>query len=152
MNRLTFAALASSVLAIAVPAAAQMGVADPFGDATIARGDAEASAAKRFDSLDADHDGSLSPAEQPAARPAGGAGMGGGMGRARMADANGDGKVTRDEFGAMQLRMFDRMDADHDGRLTKPERQAALEAMRERMAARMAGGAMGNMGGGDNGN
>ena len=156
MNRLSLAVLAAAGLAVTVPAAAQMGQADPFGDATIARTDAEASTLKRFDTLDVDHDGSLSPAEMAAARPGMGPRQGdrprrgGGMGP--MADANGDGKVSREEFAAMQLRMFDRMDADHDGKLTKPERQAAMEEMRQRMMARMAGNMAAEMGGGNEGN
>jgi len=135
---------------------------DPFGDATVLRKDAEAQAAARFDALDTDHDGSLSPAELAAARaerPGGGAaradrprrdGAGGGIGR--MMDGNGDGKVTKDEFMAGTLRRFDMMDANHDGQLTKAERQAAFEAMRARMEERMRqqfqGGGDGGMGGG----
>jgi hypothetical protein len=135
---------------------------DPFGDATILRKDAEAQAAARFDALDTDKDGSLSSAELAAARPqrpggeAGGRGgqwRGEGSGRGpgrggmgRMMDANGDGKVTKDEFVTATLRRFDRMDADHDGQLTKAERQAAFAAMRARMEERMRAAAEGQMG------
>lgn len=54
-----------------------------------------------------------------------------------MMDSNGDGKVSRDEFVGGSLRRFDMVDADHDGQLTKAERQAAMEAMRARMEERM---------------
>jgi len=132
---------------------------DPFGDATVSRKDAEASAAARFAALDTDKDGFLSPAELAAARPArpGGEGRrlrgngprGGGMMRM---DANGDGKVSRDEFITGTLRRFDMMDANHDGQLTKAERQAAFEAIRarmeERMRERFQGGGDGGMGAG----
>jgi len=158
MNRTTLAALTvislcAGAIALAAPASAQMGPVDPFGDATVARADAAAQGARRFDTLDTDHDGNLTPAEMAAGRPARPSGAdrprrGGGMGMGRMADANGDGKVSKDEYVAMQLRMFDRMDADHDGQLTKAERQAAFEQMRARMMERMSG----NMGGGDEGN
>ena len=160
--------LAGPVLAQAAPAAGPPAadgrtVRDPFGDATVLRKDAESQAAARFAMLDADHDGSLSPAELAAMRPAraGAArpdrprheGTGSG-GRGRMLDSDGDGKVTRDEFVAGMLRRFDMMDADHDGQLTKAERQAAMEAMRARMEQRMrermegGDGAMGAMSGG----
>ena len=123
---------------------------DPYGDATVARKDAEAQAAARFAAMDANGDGVLTPDELRAMRrdrrggePGGpdgpGPGMGGGMGggMARMLDADGDGKVSREEFVAGNLRLFDRGDADHDGLLTKAERQAAMEAMRARMEERM---------------
>ena len=134
--------------------------ADPLGDRTVARKDAQAAAAQRFDLLDANHDGALSSEELAAARPQRPPGeaarprRGGGEWKGRMmgmVDANHDGKVTKDEFVAAQLRRFDRMDADHDGELTAAERKAAIEAMRARMAERMAGGAWsgGGEGGGD---
>ena len=48
-------------------------------------------------------------------------------------DANGDRTVTRDEFVAGALKRFDAADANHDGKLTKEERLAAFRAhMRER--------------------
>ena len=74
-----------------------------------------------------------------------GPGMGGqsmGMGRGgagmmlRMADANNDGAVTRDEAMSAALKHFDTMDANKDGEVTKAERQAAMKAM---MGARMHG-------------
>ena len=61
----------------------------------------------------------------------GGAGM-----MLRMADANNDGAVTRDEAMAAALKHFDTMDANKDGQVTKAERQAAMKAM---MGARMQG-------------
>ena len=176
-TRLLRSASAMLALGLAVPALAQpappapaptaapggpggMMMRDPFGDATISRKDAEAQAAARFTTLDADKDGVLSPAELAAARPARPGGearrpgrdgpRGGGM--MRIMDANGDGKVSRDEFITGSLRRFDMMDADHDGQLTKAERQAAMEAMRarmeERMRERIQGGGDGGMGGG----
>ena len=54
----------------------------------------------------------------------------------RMADANNDGAVTRDEAMAAALKHFDKMDANKDGQVTKVERQAAMKAM---MGARMQG-------------
>lgn len=124
--------------------------ADPFGDATVLRSDAEAQAAARFAALDSDRDGKLTAAELRAARPErpgprpegrrvgrGPGDRGPGMGMARMLDGNGDGAISRDEFVAGTLRRFDMADADRDGRLTKPERAVAMEAMRARMEQRM---------------
>lgn len=148
----------------AAPSAAPGGpggtMRDPLGNAAISRKDAEAQAAARFTTLDTDKDGFLSPAELAAARPGrpggearrprGNGPRGGGM--MRMMDANGDGKVSRDEFIAGNLRRFDMMDANRDLQLTKAERQAAMEAMRarmeERMRERFQGGGDEGMGGG----
>ena len=63
-------------------------------------------------------------------------GSGGGGMMLRMADANNDGAVTRDEAMAAALKHFDKMDANKDGQVTKVERQAAMKAM---MGARKQG-------------
>jgi Ca2+-binding EF-hand superfamily protein len=75
-----------------------------------------------FAMLDANKDGAITEDEM------------GPMGRmiSRL-DTDGNGKVTTEEFTEMQLRRFDRMDENHDGQLTKAERDAAMAAMRERM-------------------
>jgi len=195
LTRILAVALAAGGFALALPAAAQSGGSpvptsaspttapapagsaagqgqrvDPFGDATIPRSAAVADAGKRFDTLDTNHDGSLSPDELAAGRPMrmraagpppvgegrrdGMAGRMAGQWQARMfdrIDTNHDGKLSKDEFVAGQLMRFDRMDADHDGNLTKAERQAAIEAMLQRMAERMARGAMGGGDGGGDG-
>ncbi len=65
-----------------------------------------------------------------------------GMMMLQLADANKDGAVTQPEFVAAWLQHFDRADANHDGKLSRDERQAAHEAMVQRMKA-MRGG-MGN--------
>lgn len=49
-------------------------------------------------------------------------------------DANHDGVVTRPEMQAARSRMFDRLDANHDGMLTAAEAQAAQARMRQRAA------------------
>ena len=58
-------------------------------------------------------------------------GPGGMMGR--MADANKDGAVSRDEFLAAQGKHFEMMDADKDGTVTAEERRGARAKMREHM-------------------
>lgn len=168
MRNAPFAALAFAGLVLGGPVSAQPApppgqggmFQDPFGDATVLRQDAEAQAAARFAKLDTNNDGTLSPEELAAGRPPrpDGAGRDGAAGTeprggrmagrmARMMDTNGDGKISRDEFVAGSLRRFDMMDADHDGKLTKAERQDAIEQMRARMEAMRALG--GGGGGGD---
>lgn len=136
MNKLALLAAVTAVAGAAPALAQPMPMADPYGDATVAKADAEMAAGERFAQLDTDHDGVISAAEQEAAaKGPGGRGL-------RRADANGDGTVSRDEYLAAQASRFDMMDADHDGKLTKAERDAA----RQRMMQRMQGG--GNWGGG----
>ncbi|MEO7787366.1 MAG: EF-hand domain-containing protein [Sphingomicrobium sp.] len=110
-----------------------------------------------FDMIDANHDGSLSRDEfarapmhhgggmgrdhdgdgQPDRRDGkgkggmGAKGMGGGMARLwGMADANHDGRVTLQEANAAALQRFDSMDANHDGQVTPEERAAGRGMMR----------------------
>lgn len=128
--------------------------ADANGDGVLNEADKAARMSQMFDTIDTDKNGSISRAEFVAAHSAmggehagmemgGGPGMGGHhMGMAgggpgmmlRMADANNDGAVTRDEALAAALKHFDKMDANKDGQVTKAERQAAMKAM---MGARM---------------
>ena len=63
----------------------------------------------------------------------------GGMGMRRgftarllaMADASKDGKVSLQQVEAAALAHFDRMDLNHDGKITPDERRQARERMRE---------------------
>ena len=48
-----------------------------------------------------------------------------------MGDFGGDRTVTKDEFLKRHAEMFDKMDTDHDGKLTQEERKAGHEKMRE---------------------
>ncbi|MEO7815177.1 MAG: EF-hand domain-containing protein [Sphingomicrobium sp.] len=108
-----------------------------------------------FDRLDANHDGSISrdefarghqmrverkvvingaPGDEHAGMKMhgmGGAKMGGGMGRhmLKMADANNDGRITLPEMTNAALQRFDRADTNHDGVVTKDERQAMHHQM-----------------------
>lgn len=149
MKKLTIAA---AMLTVACPgiAMAQQGPADPWGDKTITRAEEETGAGERFDKADANKDGSLSPEELQASRPAGPGGPGGpGGGRERggpggMMDADGDGKITKQEYVAAQTRRFDMLDANKDGQVTKAER----DALRARMQRPSGGGNWGGGGGG----
>jgi hypothetical protein len=76
--------------------------------------------------------------------PAGGAGMGAGMGPGGGAafakiDANGDGKITPEEFKAFEDSRMATLDANGDGFVTQDELTAAAEARRaQAMAERQA--------------
>lgn len=107
----------------------------------------------RFAALDADRNGAISRAEFDARqapranedKPAGGKRMGqrgmrghrggmmtGGFG-AKMferADADKDGRISLAEASARSLAMFDRSDANKDGTVTAEERRAAMKAFR----------------------
>lgn len=103
---------------------------------------------ERFASMDANKDGQISKAEFSAAHQAradkraemrgpggegrkwrGGPRRGPG-GPGPMAQARQDGVVTKAEFMARPMAMFDRADANKDGVVTKEEMQAARAAMR----------------------
>jgi Ca2+-binding EF-hand superfamily protein len=104
------------------PAAGQPGhhpKLDANGDGIIDRAEAAKSPrfAQMFDKFDANHDGKLSADERPQHR-----GRGGDM-LAKL-DANGDGAVDRAEA-AKAPRLaehFDKLDANHDGRISADER------------------------------
>jgi hypothetical protein len=138
---------------------------DANRDGKIDSADREARHAAMFDKMDTDKNGQVSRAEFTAMhsmrqgmRGAGhaggdhamgehhggkhamGMGMGGrGMrgGMMKMADADKDGAISRQEFVAGALTRFDRGDANRDGKLTAEERRAARAAMRDRMRGDM---------------
>ena len=82
--------------------------------------------------------------------PGDGHGMGHGMdgpgAMFAMADADGDGVVTRAEFTAMTTKHFDEVDANHDGKVTRAEAEAAHKLMMTAMGGRMKGRMEGAMG------
>lgn len=185
---------------IAQPAAAQpappppgMGPgADPMGNGTVTRAQAEATArtlfermdanrdgkldaadraarmAGMFDRIDTNHDGTISREEFATAHsrmaPPGAPGMEPGRGhmRGRMGrdrshggmdhagmDNAGPGvpgaepaPITRDAFVAEGLKRFDAADANHDGKLTREERRAGWRARFGRMRGHGKGGDM----------
>lgn len=124
---------------------------DANKDGKLDQADRSARQAERFARLDTDKDGKLSQQEFAVAqarregmaagrkmagerRRGGAAGGQQGM-MARMADANQDGAISRDEFLAAQGKHFAMMDANKDGTVTPEERQAARAKMREHMRA-----------------
>jgi hypothetical protein len=127
MKKIMMAA-AGLVACITMPALAQGGPPpDPYGDATVTKADAEKIIGQRFDQLDADHNGSLSPQERQAGFGGGARGGGGGGG-----PGGAQGPQSKAEYVAAQLQRFDMQDADHDGKLTKAERDAFRQQMMQR--------------------
>ena len=140
MKKLTIA-VAAFAASMAVPALAQGGPPpDPYGDATVTKADAEKAANDRFAQLDANHDGSLTPEERCAGFGGGGGGGGGGFGGGGGGGGGpggaGAGPQDKAAYVAAQLARFDQQDADHNGQLTKAER----DAFRAAMMARFQGG------------
>ena len=147
--------LALAGTAIAAPGQSLRGDLDKNGAVTLAEVNARLD--QRFRTIDTNGNGQLEQAEMQAAREQhrakraerreargaemadkrGGerrAGMGGkgrGEGRGKI-DANGDGVITRAEFGAKALARFERADANKDGVVTAEERAALREARKAR--------------------
>jgi collagen type III alpha len=65
-------------------------------------------------------------------RPAGGPGGGNLAERLKSFDANGDGKISKDEAPERIQALFDRLDSNGDGQLDQDELKAAGERLRER--------------------
>ncbi len=124
------ACTATAMLIAAVPLTAQ--VVEELPDRSIGRGKVKTVVLQQFASMDADHDGVVTPAEfdQYRRRQSTGRSMGpltriGPRWFART-DTNGDGKVTRDEAMARPLRFFDLADTNHDGTVSLEERRIAV--------------------------
>ncbi|HST92927.1 MAG TPA: hypothetical protein VLJ13_12090 [Brevundimonas sp.] len=94
------------------------GMAPPTDRAQVA-----AWADRLFTRLDADQNSALTSPELLVLTQGGAAAMGGGRLRAAIAqsDASGDSRISREEMAAGAQRLFTRMDANGDGRLTGDE-------------------------------
>lgn len=100
--------------------------ADANNDGDITRAEFLARPTEMFDRLDANRDGVIQASERPQ-RPDRQAQDGERRQRGDRPnpDANGDGSFSSAEFTAMGAGMFERLDADNDGRVTQAEAQAA---------------------------
>lgn len=119
---------------------------DSNSDGVLTRGEFDAGRATQFARLDADNNGQLTREEMRADRGARGEHRGrrghrggpGGPGGFEGADANNDGNITRDEFLARPIAMFERLDANSNGvieaseRPQRPERGAQNGERRQR--------------------
>ena len=99
--------------------------ADANHDGNITREEFLAGPTRMFDVLDANHDGVISADERASARQR----MDGERREAREhrphPDANNDGLLSRTEWNQAGAAMFDQLDANHDGRVTEQEAEAA---------------------------
>lgn len=103
---------------------------DTDGNGQISRAEFDAGRDKRMDRREA-HDGRGKGMGRMGHRGPGGPGMGAMRGKM---DADGDKIVTREEFQAQALAMFDRADANKDGTVTPEERQAVRAAWKAKRA------------------
>src|SRR5499426_1774949 len=132
--------LGLSAAPIAASQEARVAAADADRDGLLSRAEVARALprlAARFDEIDRNGDGSLSPDELRAWRRASTAryraGEGGFAEHFRRADADGDGALTRAEAAEALPRLaakFDRVDADRDGRLTVEELRRYFDAKR----------------------
>jgi Ca2+-binding EF-hand superfamily protein len=104
--------------------------------------------AQAFDRVDTNHDGFIDEEEWNAMRSRFGGGMGGGPrtgeNLAKLLDANGDGKVSRDEF-AKILSLFDTLDKDHNDELSQDELNGFFRAVNEAQAQTTGGVEVNNL-------
>jgi hypothetical protein len=101
--------------------------ADANNDGNITREEFLARPTQMFDRLDADDDGVISASERPQRRERGERGER----PARVnPDTNNDGQLSRAEYAAMGATMFERLDANNDGRVTQEEATAARQNRR----------------------
>jgi Ca2+-binding EF-hand superfamily protein len=102
-----------------------LGRADANNDGNITRDEFLARPTEMFARLDANSDGVISAAERPE-RPERGERPNRGERRERAnPDTNGDSQLSQAEFVAAGAGMFQRLDANSDGRVTREEAAAA---------------------------
>lgn len=119
--------LASALVLVSATAALAQGrppSADSNNDGFVTKAEHLAASAQRFKRMDANNDGVIDKAEQDHV-----AAFMGGRNPLTAADANKDGKVTREEFNAAGARRFTAADANKDGKLDSAE-QAAMRPQR----------------------
>jgi hypothetical protein len=139
MKPIVTAAALVAILAVCGQAAAQGGpgrggmgaMLDTNKDGVVTKAEFDAGRVTRFTAMDANKDGVLTAAEMTAGRPARPAGAPAPQGDQMMlrADANKDGKISKDEFAATGARQWAQMDANKDGKIDQKE-LASMRGMR----------------------
>ena len=115
---------------------AGMEMMDTSGDGQVSRDEHTAAAKKMFDTMDGDKDGKVTATEMEAAHAQmvgkDAKKMKGRMSAAdkiKVVDTNGDGALTAEEHATGATTMFDRMDTDKNGTLSKAELDAGHKTM-----------------------
>ena len=112
---------------------------DTDGDGRISPDEHAAAASRMFEKMDANGDGKVTAAETAAhLRLTGKKAEKGEMSavdKIKMMDTNADGVLSADEYAAGAQSMFEKMDTDHDGYLTRAEVKAGHEKYMHRKAA-----------------
>jgi len=137
MKTLTFCLPAFAILALGTPAMAQMGQRDPMqaleeadsnGDGVITRAEFAAARAARFNQMDRNGDGAISRDDLgrlAKMRPQIGQRLDAMLAEA---DANHDGRLTREEQANAPMPLVDRLDTNKDGRIDAAEMAKAKQA------------------------
>ena len=105
--------------------------ADANNDGNVTRDEFLARPTEMFARLDANHDGVISTAERPQ-RPERAEGERRQRPERVNPDSNGDNQISQSEYAAMGSGMFERLDANSDGRVTREEADAARPHRRGR--------------------
>jgi len=103
--------------------------ADTNSDGMVVRDEFLAARAGAFTRMDRNSDGFLDKADRPEGAPEGPHGERAARMQERI-DADGDGRISRDEFVNGATPMFDRLDADHNSVLDAKEIEAARERVK----------------------
>jgi hypothetical protein len=111
-----------------------MAGADANHDGRVTRAEFIASRGGRCARMDANRDGALDASERPQWGRRAQQANAEDAGRPARGDANGDGLISRAEYDGQAARMFDRLDADHDGAISAAEMQAMREARAQHRA------------------
>lgn len=111
--------------------------ADENHDGAITRAEYQTARVKAFEKLDRNNDGFVDQNDAPKRRRANAGGGGERFAAVKeQLDQDGDGRVSREEFSEAPMVVFDRADADHDGRLNATEIETFKEAMQNVKEAR----------------
>jgi Ca2+-binding EF-hand superfamily protein len=120
---------------------------DKNGDGKISKDEHEDAAEEKFKRMDTNHDDKLTAAEMDAAHEkmmgkagerAGGKARLSSSEKIKMIDTNHDGVVSEDEFEESSKMMFEKLDADKDGYVTKAELKAGHDKMMDKGSSKEA--------------